>query len=151
MISEKAKIGENTRIWFPELSNIGACTIGDNTVVHAGVHIHDGVEIGNYCQIEAQVFIPTGVKIKYNVFVGPGVIFTNDPNLKQTGSSKGDWKPTPTTIESNVKIGAGARILAGITVGRNSVVGMGAVVLDDVPENTTVVGIPAKPIIRKTG
>lgn len=134
------------RYWHPELSNIGNVIIGQGTVIHAGVHIHDKVIIGENCQIEAQVFIPTGVIIADEVFIGPGVIFTNDPDLKQTGSNKGDWRPTETFVESGVRIGAGARILAGVKLGKGCLVGMGAVVLKDVPAGATVVGIPAKVI-----
>lgn len=137
-------IKNGVRYWHPELSNIGDCSIGENTVIHAGVHIHDGVVIGKNCQIEAQAFIPTGVFLADEVFVGPGVIFTNDPKLNQTGSLKGDWEPTPTVVKRGAKIGAGARILAGVSIGKNAIVGMGAVLLESVPDNTVYVGNPAK-------
>jgi acetyltransferase-like isoleucine patch superfamily enzyme len=146
MIEKEAKIGSNVKFWHPELSNIGICTIGDFSVIHAGVHIHDFVTVGKHCQIEAQAFIPTGVTLEDEVFVGPGVIFTNDPKLNKTGSAKGDWQPTPTLVKHGAKIGAGARILAGVTIGRGAVVGMGAVVLHNVPDWHVVAGIPAKVI-----
>lgn len=143
MIEPKATIGKNVRFWHPELSNIGECVIGDRTVIHAGVHIHDRVVIGKDCQIEAQAFIPTGVVMGNEVFVGPGVIFTNDPKLNQTGTQKGDWEPTLTLVDSGAKIGAGARILAGVKIGKGALVGMGAVVLKDVPDYEVHVGNPA--------
>lgn len=144
MIEEWAQIGKNVKFWHPELSNIGKCFIGDDCVIHAGVHIHDYVKIGKGCQIEAQAFIPTGVTLEDEVFVGPGVIFTNDPKLDQTSYQKGDWKPTPTLVKKGAKIGAGARILAGVTIGEGALVGMGAVVLKDVPDWECHVGSPAK-------
>jgi UDP-2-acetamido-3-amino-2,3-dideoxy-glucuronate N-acetyltransferase len=144
MIEKYAKIGERVKFWHAELSNIGICEIGDDSVIHAGVHIHDYVRIGKHCQIEAQSFIPTGVTLEDEVFVGPGVIFTNDPKLNKTGSAKGDWQPTKTLVKKGAKIGAGARILAGVTIGNGAVVGMGAVVLEDVPDYHVVVGSPAK-------
>lgn len=146
MIEKWAKIGERVRFWHPELSNIGNCEIGDDSVIHAGVHIHDSVKIGKFCQIEAQSFIPTGVTLEDEVFVGPQVCFTNDPKLSKTGSFKGDWKPTSTLVMKGAKIGAGARILAGVTIGRGAIVGMGAVVLKDVPAWGVVAGVPAEMI-----
>lgn len=146
MIEKKAKIGERVRFWHEHLSNIGNCVIGNDTVIHAGVHIHDDVVIGKNCQIEANAFIPTGVIIGDNVFVGPGAIFTNDPALTQTGKFKGDWKPTMTVVKNKAKIGAGAMIKAGVVIGTGSLVGMGAVVTKNVPDWTVVVGNPAKAI-----
>lgn len=144
MIESEAKIGISVKFWHPELSNIGICEIGDFSVIHAGVHIHDFVRIGKHCQIEAQAFIPTGVTLEDEVFVGPGVIFTNDPKLDKTGSAKGDWQPTPTLVEKGARIGAGARILAGVTIGKGAIIAMGAVVLEDVPKGDVVAGVPAK-------
>ena len=131
----------NIKVWNWTLSNIDRhAQVGDGTTIHAGVHIHEYVKIGKRCQIEAQVFIPNGVTLEDNVFIGPGVIFTNDPKL-DTKRSK--WKPTPTLVKKGAKIGAGAMIKAGITIGENSIIGMGSVVLKDVPPNEVHVGNPA--------
>lgn len=148
MVEKEAKIGKNVKFWHPELSNIGICEIGDNTVIHAGVHIHDGVKIGKNCQIEANVFIPTGVTIEDNVFVGPGTIFTNDPRLLDIPRS--EWKPTPTLVKAGAKIGAGARILAGVTIGKKALIGMGAVLLKSVGDWEIWVGHPAKFTLKHT-
>jgi acetyltransferase-like isoleucine patch superfamily enzyme len=139
----------SVKYWHKHLSNISDdALIGQGTVVHAGVHIHDRVIIGQNCKIEALAFIPTGVIIQDNVFVGPGVIFTNDPkpDLKNK-----DWKPTRTLVKQGAVIGAGAIIKAGVTIGENAMVGMGSVVLHDVPDNSTVVGSPARILITKQG
>jgi len=144
MIEKGAKIGERVRFWHPELSNIGICSIGDDSVIHAGVHIHDDVVIGKHCQIEANAFIPTGVIISNEVFIGPGVIFTNDPVLTQTGKYKGDWKPTMTVVKEGARIGAGAMIKAGVVIGKGALIGMGAVVTESVPDGQVWVGNPAK-------
>lgn len=129
------------KYWSPHLSNISEkAEIGEGSVIHAGVHIHDEVKIGINCQVEAGVFIPNGVTLGKAVFVGPGVIFTNDPDMRV---KREEWEPTPTVIKSGVHIGAGAMILAGVTIGAGATIGMGAVVLKDVPPGEVWVGNPA--------
>ena len=130
------------KYWHKKLSNISKkARIEDGTVIHAGVHIHDEVIIGKNCQIEANVYIPNGVTIEDEVFIGPGVIFTNDPKLN---IPRDIWKPVPTLIKEKAKIGAGAMIKAGITIGQYSIIGTGSVVLKDVPAYEIWVGNPAK-------
>ena len=132
------------KYWKPELSNISPLAkIGDDTVIHAGVHIHDQVTIGKNCQIEAQVFIPNGVTIEDNVFIGPHTCFTNDPKLNAKRES---WEPTPTIVKKGAKIGANATIRAGITIGERAIIGCGSVVLKNVPEGETWAGNPARKI-----
>ena len=87
--------------------------------------------------IEGAVYIPPLSRIGKNVFIGPAASLTNDPfppSRKMVG----------VTIEDNAIIGSCAVIKAGVKIGKNSVVAMGAVVTKDVPENTVVMGIPAK-------
>ena len=134
------RIGFGTRIWYPELSNIGECEIGEGCTIHSNVWIGNKVKIGDRVKIQAMVFIPDGVTIEDDVFVGPGVIFTNDPKLEIKG--KECWEST--LVKQGAKIGAGAMIKAGITIGEGAVIGMGAVVLKDVPASETWVGNPAK-------
>lgn len=131
------KTGKFTRFHHLDLSNIGRCTIGENCIVHSHVWIGDNVKIGDKCKIQAFAFIPTGVRIGNNVFIGPRATFTNDKHPP----SGGDWLPT--IVGDNAVIGAGAVILPGVTIGRNAVVGAGSVVTKDVPANTTVKGNPA--------
>ena len=134
------------KFWFPELSNVSdKAEIGDGTVIHAGVQIHDEVKIGKFCLIEALVFIPNGVTIEDGVFVGPHVCFTNDPTLIPFGKT---FVPTPTRIRKGVRIGANSSILAGITIGEGAIIGMGSVVLSDVPAYETWVGNPARCVVK---
>ena len=134
-ISEKAKIGENTKIWH--FSYIGDnVEIGKNVKIGSLVHIDYNVKIGDDTKIEGQAYIPPLSKIGNGVFIGPAAVLTNDPYPMCD-------KMIGVTIEDNAVIGARAVIKAGVTVGKNSVVAMGAVVTRDVPENTVVIGVPA--------
>lgn len=141
-----ARVGLRTKVWHPELSVLLECEIGDDCVVHAMVWIGYGVKIGNRVKIQAQCFIPEGVTIEDDCFIGPKVCFTNDPNLEIKG--KDCWKPT--LIKRGAKIGAGAIIKAGITIGEGAKIGMGAVVTKNVPAGEIWVGNPAKPIKKIT-
>jgi len=116
--------------------------IGRNVVIGSYVEIGDGVEIGNNCKIEAQVFIPKGVTIEDDVFIGPCVHFTNDKYPK----AKGEWKIWPTLVRQGASIGAGVTVRCGVIIGRNSGVGAGSVVLHDIPDNQIWAGNPARRI-----
>lgn len=133
-------LSENgTKIWYPELSNINReAIIGANCVIHSHVWIGRGVKIGDNCKIEALCFLPDGVELKDNVFLGPGVIFTND----KYPPSGGSWSKT--TIEKGVSIGANATILPGIVIGEGAKIGAGAVVTKNVEPEVVMVGNPAK-------
>ena len=134
-ISDKAKIGDNVSIWH--FSYVGDDTeIGDNVKIGSLVHIDYDVKIGENTKIEGQAYIPPLSRIGKNSFIGPAVVLTNDPYPMCN-------KMVGVTIEDNVIIGARAVIKAGVTVGQNSVVAMGAVVTKDVPENVVVIGSPA--------
>jgi acetyltransferase-like isoleucine patch superfamily enzyme len=134
-ISEKAKIGENTKIWH--FSYIGDnVEIGNNVKIGSLVHIDYDVKIGENTKIEGQAYIPPLSRIGKNVFIGPAASLTNDPYPMCE-------KMVGVRIKDNAIIGARAVIKAGVTVGKNSVVAMGAVVTRDVPDDTVVIGVPA--------
>ena len=135
-ISDKAKIGKNVKIWH--FTYIGDNTeIGDNVKIGSLVHIDYDVKIGENSMIEGSVYIPPLSRIGKKVFIGPAASLTNDP-YPPSGKMIG------VTIEDGAIIGSRAVIKAGVTIGKNSVVAMGAVVTKNVPDDTVVVGIPAK-------
>jgi acetyltransferase-like isoleucine patch superfamily enzyme len=93
------------------------------------------------------------VTIEDEVFIGHGVMFTNDllpraTNLDGSLQTDADWKCLPTVIKKGAAIGSNATLLCGITVGERAVVGAGAVVTKDVPPGAVVAGNPAK-ILRR--
>jgi UDP-2-acetamido-3-amino-2,3-dideoxy-glucuronate N-acetyltransferase len=123
-------------IWHPELSVI-LTEIPKTATVHAFVWIGKNVYIGEGCRIQAFAFIPEGVTLGDNVFIGPHVTFTNDKHPPSV-----DWSET--VVEDEVSIGAGAVILPGITIQAGATIGAGAVVTKDVPAGWTVKGNPAR-------
>ncbi len=132
------------QIWHPEKSNVYCDDIGEETNVAALVEIQHGARIGRRCRIGALCFIPAGVDIGDDVFVGPGTVFTNDLFPSARSAANGTWEMRPTRIENEVSIGANATILCGITIGRGAVVGAGSVVTRDVPADAVVYGNPAR-------
>ena len=134
-ISETAKIGKNVKVWH--FSYIGNNTeIGDNVSIGSLVHIDYNVKIGDNTRIEGSVYIPPLTTIGKNVFIGPCAAFTNDPYPMSP-------KMTGVVVEDGAIIGGRAVFKAGVTVGKNSVIAMGAVVTKDVPPNVVVMGHPA--------
>jgi acetyltransferase-like isoleucine patch superfamily enzyme len=131
-------MGKNVQV-FSHV-NLYGCKIGAHTKIGAFVEIQKGVRIGKNCKISSHSFICEGVTIKDDVFIGHGVIFTNDKYPHATG----DWKLQKTIVKKGASIGSGATILCGITIGAHALVGAGAVVTKSVAEKTTVVGNPAK-------
>ncbi len=140
MIDPDVKLGRNTRIFNPDQVNIFGCEIGDDSFIGPFVEITRGVVVGKRCKIESHSFICTDVIVQDDVFIGHGVMFTNDlyPRTdRQVVFPK-------TVVMPFASIGSGATILAGVTIGRHAIVGAGAVVTRDVPDLAVVKGNPAR-------
>jgi UDP-2-acetamido-3-amino-2,3-dideoxy-glucuronate N-acetyltransferase len=132
------EIGEGTIVH--DQVNLYKCKIGKNCRIGAFVYIEEGVVIGDNCKLKPFVFIPTGVTIGNDVFIGPGVTFTNDKYPK----AQGEWTLVNTNVKSGASFGARSVILPGVTIGKCALIGSGAVISKDVPENAVVVGNPGK-------
>jgi UDP-2-acetamido-3-amino-2,3-dideoxy-glucuronate N-acetyltransferase len=138
-------------ITHPDLVNLYGCTIGDSTRIGPFVEIQKNSSIGSRCKISSHTFICEGVTIDDEVFVGHGVMFTNDRFPRATTDNgalqtEADWQLMPTRVKRRASIGSNATILAGVVVGENAIVGAGAMVTKDVPDHATVAGVPARVI-----
>jgi UDP-2-acetamido-3-amino-2,3-dideoxy-glucuronate N-acetyltransferase len=150
-VEKNVTLGEGVRIFKPDLVNLYGCTIGDETTVGPFVEIQAGVVIGKRCKISSHSFLCDGVRLEDEVFVGHGVMFTNDLFPRSTtvdGRFKGkeDWMMVPTLVKQRAGIGSNATIVAGVTIGAHAIIGAGAVVTEDVPDYAIVVGVPARVI-----
>lgn len=147
-IAESVTLGENVKIIYPELVNLYGCDVGDGTFIGPFVEIQSGVRVGRRCKIQSHTFLCSGVTVEDEVFVGHGVMFTNDrwpASTNPDGSLKGaaDWTEEKTHIGRRAAIGSNATLLP-VRVGQGAVVGAGAVVTKDVPDYAIVMGVPAK-------
>lgn len=106
-----------------------------------GIEIHPGAKIGRRFFIDHGM----GVVIGETCEIGDNVTLYQGVTLGGTGKEKGKRHPT---LEDNVLVATGAKVLGSITVGENSKIGAGSVVLKEVPPNATVVGIPGKIVIK---
>jgi acetyltransferase-like isoleucine patch superfamily enzyme len=133
-------IGQNTRVWQYSVILKNA-VIGAGCNICAHTLIENDVQIGDNVTIKSGVYIWDGITLEDNVFIGPCVTFTNDkkPRSKQYPESF-----AKTVVEKGASIGANATILPGVRIGANALIGAGAVVTKDVPENAIMVGNPAK-------
>jgi acetyltransferase-like isoleucine patch superfamily enzyme len=135
-----AEVGEGTKIWHPELVNIYGCLIGRDCNIGCFVEIGPEVVVGNRCKIQTKAYLPKGIRLEDDVFIGPGVTFLNDKHPP----SNGEWGECTTIVKEGASIGGGALILPGVTIGRRAVIGAGAVVTKNVGDGETVVGVPAR-------
>src|SRR4030042_3928228 len=108
-VGKDVKLGKNVRLWHFTYIGSGS-EIGDNTKIGSLVHIDYNVRIGRDCKIEGMAYIPPLTVIGDGVFIGPGVIFTNDPFPMSD-------RMVGVTVEDDAIVCAGAMLKAGITVG----------------------------------
>ena len=137
---ESSDIGENSKIWaFAHV--LPGAKVGDDCNICDNVFIENDVIIGDRVTIKCGVQIWDGIQLEDDVFVGPNATFTNDANPRSRAI---DWKMERTIVRQGASIGANATILPGLTIGKNAMVGAGAVVTRDVPQNAIVTGNPAR-------
>lgn len=149
MIAGDVQIGAGVLIHQPDQVNLYGCQIADGTRIGPFVEIQKDVRVGRNCKISSHSFLCSGVTIEDHVFVGHGVMFTNDMypraiNADGALQSADDWVCLPTTVREGASIGSNATILGGVCVGRHALIGAGAVVTRDVPDYAIVAGVPAK-------
>lgn len=141
-IDEDVQIGEGTKVWhfchIQSGTRIGArCSFGQN------VNISGHVTVGDDVKVQNNVSIYEGVTLEDGVFCGPSCVFTNDltPRARYP---KGRAGYLPTLVKQGASIGANATVVCGHIIGKNALIGAGAVVTEDVPDHALVLGVPAR-------
>lgn len=129
---------ENCQYHHMDLLNLYECEIGEGTKLGSFIEIGRGVKIGKRCKIQSFAFIPEGVLIGDDVFIGPHVCFTNTKHPMRNEPY------TRTIIGNNVSIGAGSTVLPGISIEDNALIGAGTTVHRKVKKNTCVLGSPMR-------
>jgi UDP-2-acetamido-3-amino-2,3-dideoxy-glucuronate N-acetyltransferase len=148
-VNHDVKLGSNVKIFHTDLVNLYSCTIGDETKIGTFVEIQKNVVVGSRCKISSHSFLCEGVILEDEVFIGHGVMFTNDlyPRAaNEDGSLKtdADWDVAKTLVKRCASIGSNATILPGVIIGEKAIVGAGSVVTRDVPDFAIVAGVPAR-------
>jgi acetyltransferase-like isoleucine patch superfamily enzyme len=148
-INPDVRLGDGVKITHPESVNLYGCSIGADSKIGAFVEIQKNATVGARCKVSSHSFICEGVTIEDEVFVGHGVMFTNDPfpratNVDGSLQTEADWELITTLVKRRASIGSNATILAGVRIGEGALVGAGAVVTRDVPDFAIVAGVPAR-------
>lgn len=138
-IRDDVIIGEGTKIWQPQLVNLYGCTIGRDCNIGAFVEIGQGVVIGDRCRIAAHCFIPDGVTIESDCFIGPGVRFCND---MYPPSDHTQWGKI--IVRRGASIGANSTILPDVEIGENVMIGAASLVSRSVKASSKTFGHPAR-------
>jgi acetyltransferase-like isoleucine patch superfamily enzyme len=143
IVDDGAQIGTGTRVWH-WVHVCGGAVIGEGCSLGQNVFVANRVRIGDNVKIQNNVSVYDNVTLEDDVFCGPSMVFTNVYNPRSAVSRKDQYMDT--LVRQGATLGANCTIICGITIGRHSFVGAGAMVNRDVPDHALVVGVPAKQI-----
>ncbi|MHC4321647.1 MAG: Gfo/Idh/MocA family oxidoreductase [Planctomycetota bacterium] len=142
-VDDNVTIGNGTKIWhFSHI--LSRSRVGDNCIIGQNVAVGPDAVIGNKCKVQNNVSIYKGVTLEDGVFCGPSCVFTNVYNPRAFVERKHEFYET--LVKKGATIGANSTIVCGVTIGKYSLIGAGAVVKTDVPDYAVVAGVPAKQI-----
>lgn len=150
LVSERAQIGAGTKIWMNVQIREDA-RIGQNCIIGRNTYIEDGVTLGDNCKVQNNALLARGATLEDGVFIGPGVVLTNDKvpravNPDGTLKTPDDWECGHILIRRGASLGAGVVVLTDLEIGAWAMVAAGSVVTKSVPAHALVGGFPARMI-----
>ena len=149
-VAASAQIGEGSSIWhYAQVRE--NCVLGENVIIGRGAYVGTGVHVGSNSKIQNYALVYEPAFLEAGVFVGPGVILTNDEYpraINPDGSQKSgnDWEAKGVTVREGASIGAGSICVAPVEIGAWALVAAGSTVTKNVPAFALVAGVPAKRI-----
>lgn len=149
-ISDAAKIGDGSFVWhYSQLRE--NCVLGKNVIIGRNVYVGDGVHIGDNSKIQNSALIYEPAILENGVFIGPGVILTNDQfpravNPDGSQKTRSDWNSEGVVVREGASIGAGSVCIAPVEIGAWALVAAGSIITKSVPAFAVVAGVPAKRI-----
>jgi acetyltransferase-like isoleucine patch superfamily enzyme len=139
-----ARIGRNT-IVGDQTQVRERSTVGEDSLIGRGTSVENDVRIGARVRIQTNCYITTNAVVEDDVFVGPGVVTTNDDTMGRHGP---DFELAGPVLRRASRIGGGAVLTPGAEIGEEAFVASGAVVTRDVPARAVVMGVPAR-VVRE--